>query len=594
MRSHEPYFFRFGALFLIVLCFFAIVTARLVQVQFLQHDAFSDTAATQQRRQLAIGPKRGRIYDRNLRLMATSTPSPSIYADPTQMGNVRHAADVLSRALSLDAHTLHERFLARSRSRFIWVKRRIEPVQYTAFQAIDRRQIPGVHVRWEQKRHYPLSRLACHVLGLVDVDGVGRLGIERTLQDCLAGSAGRQTMAVDGRGRRRVAPARGDRATTDGNSLVLTIDTVIQRIAEEEIRENAKVYEPLSITALVMETATGKILAMATTPDFDPNDPAADPVKHMLNRAVQARYEPGSTFKPFILAAALEEQLTSLDDRVFCYNGVYRIGRRVLHDHHGYGWLTSAQVVIKSSNIGIARIGEQLGDDLLQKYMDVYRFARPTGIELPDELRGKVTSPQAWSSYTTTSVPMGHEIAVTPLRLLTAFNALVNGGVMIEPRLVNAVLDDGFRIVKPLSPAHRRRVVSARTADMMLDDVLSRVVEEGTGQRARLDRWRLGGKTGTAQKVLDDGTYSHSLYVASFLCVAPVEDPQVTILVLSDGATKGPSRFGGVVSAPVAARIARRTLEYMDVAPSSELAGRRRNRSTNARAALPRAMETDG
>jgi len=594
MRLREPHFLRFAAVFLIIVCFFAVLAARLVQIQLFQHDAFSGTAAKQHRRRLTIGPRRGQIYDRNLRLMATSSPSPSIYADPAQMDNLRHTADLLSRALSLDAHKLHERFLSGDEGRFIWVKRRITPVQYTALQAIDRRQIPGIHVRWEHKRRYPLSRLACHVLGLVDVDGAGRLGVERVRQDDLAGTAGRQTMAIDGRGRRRVAPARGDWAADNGNSLVLTIDTVIQRIAEEEIAENAKIFEPLSVTALVMATSTGQILAMASTPDFDPNEPASDPAEHLLNPAVQARYEPGSTFKPFILAAALEEQLTSLDDRVFCYNGVYRIGRRVLHDHHGYGWLTSAKVVIKSSNIGIARIGEQLGPELLQKYMDIYCFARPTGIELPGELCGKVTSPRKWSAYTTTSVPMGHEIAVTPLRLLTAFNALVNGGVMVEPRLVKAVVDDGFRIVGPPAPPVRRRVVSARTADLMLDEVLSRVVEEGTGRRARLDRWRLGGKTGTAQKVLDDGTYSHSLYIASFLCVAPVEDPQVTILVLSDGATKGPSRFGGVVSAPVAARIARRTLEYMDVAPSSELVGRKRDRSSDAHVASLHAVETDG
>jgi len=594
MRSRDPHFLRFGAVFLITVCFFAVLVARLVQVQLFQHKAFSDAAARQHHRQLPVAPRRGEIYDRNLRLMATSSPCPSIYADPSQMGNLRHTADLLSRVLSLDAHALHERLLSAGGGRFLWIRRRVTPVQYTAFQSIDRTQIPGVHVRWEHKRRYPLSRLACHILGLVDVDGTGRLGVERARQEDLTGTAGSQTVAIDGRGRKRAAPAPGDWAATDGNSLVLTIDTVIQRIAEEEIAASGKIFEPLSITALVMETATGQILAMATTPDFDPNDPAADPAKHLLNPAIQARYEPGSTFKPFILAAALEEQLTALDDRVFCYNGVYRIGRRVLHDHHGYGWLTSAEVVIKSSNIGIARIGEQLGDKLLQKYMDIYCFARPTGIELPGELRGKVTPPQKWSAYTTTSVPMGHEIAVTPLRLLTAFNALVNGGVMVEPRLVKAVVDDGFRIVGPPAPPASRRVVSARTADLMLDEVLSRVVEEGTGRRARLERWRLGGKTGTAQKVLDDGTYSHSLYVASFLCVAPVEDPQVTILVLSDGATKGPSRFGGVVSAPVAARIARRTLEYMDVAPSSELVGRRRDRTGDAHAALPHALETDG
>ena len=567
---------------LAVVCLFTVLAIRLVQIQWCSHKTFSSQAESQQTRRVVLPARRGRIYDRNLQLLATSTPSPSVFVDPKHVKNLSRLAAALADALSLDAGRLYERLRANAKGRFVWVKRRLGAQEYAAFQAVDRDALSGVGVIWEEKRRYPLGRLACHVLGFVDVDGEGRGGVEQVFQDRLAGQPGTVALALDGLGRRRVVRPEPDTDARHGASLVLTLDAAIQQIAQEEVERGALEHEPQSATVVVLQVDTGEVLALANAPAFDPNAPGAAPPRHLLNCATQARYEPGSTFKPFILSAALQENVVALDDRLFCYNGVYRTGRRVLHDHHPYGWLTTAQIVIKSSNIGIARIGEALGRDRMCGYLERFGFAQPTGIELPGELRGKVTPPERWSYYTTTSVPMGHEVAITPLRLAVAFNALANDGVMVAPTLAKAVVDDHFHMIDAPAAPGRQRVLSRDTAQAMLHDVLARVVEEGTGKRARLDRWRLGGKTGTAQKVLDDGTYSHSLYVSSFVCVAPVEAPLVTILVMFDGPTKGHSFYGGVVAAPVAARIASRVLEYLDVAPSAELADLER-RGTDVR-----------
>ena len=317
-----------------------------------------------------------------------------------------------------------------------------------------------------------------------------------------------------------------------------------------------------------MRTETGELLALANLPSFDPNNPAGDPASHLMNRAVQTRYEPGSVFKPFILSAALDEDAVSLSERLFCYNGVYRTGHRILHDHHAYGWLTTAEIVINSSNIGIVRVGEILGASRLQQCLGAFNIAAKTGVELPGEIPGQVTPPSRWSYYTSSSVPMGHEVAATPIRLLAAFNAIANGGLLVEPRIVKAVVDDNLRIVRPLGDAPTKRVISVATAQRMLQEVLTGVVEQGTGKQAKLDRWKLAGKTGTAQKILEDGTYSHSRYIASFLCAAPAERPVASILVMFDAPTKGASLYGGSVAAPVAGAIARRILEYYDVPPS--------------------------
>ena len=562
---------RLDLLFAVAVCVFALLAARLVQVQLFEHTDFAAQALDQHRRQVERLPDRGRIYDRNLRLLATTVPTPSIFVNPAQLPNPRHAAHVLTRSLSIDANALYQRLSLNPERQFAWVKRRIPPQEHQAFLSLTPVQRTGMYLRWEPKRQYPLGRLASHVLGLVDVDGLGRLGVERTFQDRLAGKPGRDTLARDGNGLLRVVDPSLQEPPVNGYSLVLTLDANIQEILEEEISLAFQERQPTSITAIVMHTETGEILALANLPNFDPNNPGLDPSSALLNRAIQARYEPGSTFKPFILAATIEESLVQLDDRMFCYNGVYRTGHRVLHDHHPYDWLTTAEIVVKSSNIGIARIGELLGPDRLQHYLRIFRIPERTNIELPGEVAGRITPPGRWSYYSTTSVPMGHELAVTPIRLLTAFNALANDGVLVEPRIVKAVVDDELRVLDPRPPAPPERVVSSRTASLLLHNVLTLVVEEGTGTRAKIDRWTLAGKTGTAQKVLEDGTYSHSLYVSSFLCIAPAEQPVVSMLVLFDGPTQGSSFYGGSVAAPVAGRVAQRILEYLDVDPSDTL-----------------------
>ncbi|MFH0965232.1 MAG: penicillin-binding protein 2 [Planctomycetota bacterium] len=561
---------RISALFLGVVCVFALLAARLVQIQLLEHETFARGAVEQQYKQVEVEARRGRVYDRNLRLLATTVPCPSVFVNPTEAPNLRYLAGTLSDALGVDAGALYGTLSAKAGRQFMWVKRRISPSEYQAFLSLTPVQRSGAYVRWERKRTYPLGRHASHVLGFVDIDNQGRLGIESALQEELAGRAGRETLATDGKGNLRVIYQACDEPATPGLSAVLTIDSTIQEMVEEEIAKGFEERQPEAVMALVMRTETGEILALANLPAFDPNKPGADPPTHLMDRAVQTRYEPGSIFKPFILSAALDKDAVSLSERFFCYNGVYRTGKRILHDHHPYGWLTAAEIVIHSSNIGITRIGEALGASRQQECLAAFRIGARTGVELPGEISGQVTPARKWSYYTSTSVPMGHEVAATPIRLLAAFNAIANGGVLVEPRVVKAVVDDQLRIVRTPEAAATTRVISEGTAKRMMGEVLAEVVEQGTGKQAKLDRWKLAGKTGTAQKILEDGTYSHSRYIASFLCAAPAERTVATILVMFDAPTKGASLYGGSVAAPVASAIARRVLEYYDIPPSED------------------------
>jgi len=335
-------------------------------------------------------------------------------------------------------------------------------------------------------------------------------------------------------------------------------------------------WKPASATAIVMDPHTGEILAMANRPTFNPEDPTEASADAWVNRAISDSYEPGSTFKPFIVSAALDWGIVKPEDQIDCHNGAYKMGPRLLHSHHPNGVLTVPEVVVKSDNIGMAQIGERMKNPGLYRAVQSFGFGRPTGIELPGESSGAVRPLRQWTPfYSTGSVPMGQELSVTPLQLITAFSALANGGELLRPRIVRAIVGPDGKTVQVFDkPEVIGRPIRAETASFVVESILTGVVERGTGRKAQVAGYSVFGKTGTAQKRTETGAYSHNRYVSSFIAGAPANHPEIVVLVMVNDPTNGKELFGGKVAAPATAEILRRTLTYRGVPHDREIAAR--------------------
>ena len=327
--------------------------------------------------------------------------------------------------------------------------------------------------------------------------------------------------------------------------------------------------EPQSVTAIVMDIATGEVLAMANRPTFNPNNFSDYPASFRRNRAITDSYEPGSIIKPIIVSSLFSHHLALPDEEIFCHNGIYKMGSRVLHDAHSYGNLTVSDVVVKSSNIGMAKLGGRLGKEKLYNCLSSFKFGQKLGIQLPGEVGGILHPLSSWTSYSVPSISMGHEIAMTPLQFITAFCSIANGGYLLQPTIISAITtNNGKTIIKKMgTPKVLARVMSSAVARDMINPILVRVVNEGTGKRARLDEYQLAGKTGTSQKI-DENGYSHSKFIGSFVAYAPADNPKVCVLVMVNE-PKG-KYYGGKVAAPVVRNILKKTLDYQNgIVPGS-------------------------
>ncbi len=541
---------------------FAGLWVRLFSLQALEHERYRDLAAGMHTTRIPIRAVRGRIYDRNGEILALSVPGTSIFASPAHISDIPATSQALSEALGVDATSLAQRLSSRPESRFAWVKRLVSSDQTAAVRAL---RLDGVHIREEMRRFYPFSKSLAHLVGFTGVDEQGLAGVEFAFDRQLSGTDGWRREHRDGLARHISSPSLAFVPAMDGKSIVLTIDSNIQDFLEAALDRCWMAHRPKAITGIVMDPHTGDILALAQRPSFDPAAYADYPQESWRLRAVTDSFEPGSIFKPFVFAAALEEGLLDLDEVIFCENGVYRIGGRRLNDHHPYGDLSAQDVLVKSSNIGMAKIGQRIGPVICHSYLTAFGYGRPSGLGLPSEAPGRLTPPGQWSHYTITSVPMGHEVSANAVQLVAAFAAFANGGYLIQPRILRGVLGpDGEPVESYLDPVVRRRVLSDQTADVMLRRVLRHVVASGTGRLAELEHYAVAGKTGTAQKLID-GVYSHSKYVSSFIGVAPVQDPRAVVIISVDEPSAGPGRFGGTVAAPYAAEVLEATLDYIFV-----------------------------
>ncbi len=543
------------------------LVARLAYLQI--HDArfYSRLAAQQQIVDRKLSAQRGKIYDRKGRLLASSVRAWSVFADPQSIGDAEATAALLSHALEVPINTVRRRLLRDSS--FAWIKRQVTEEEAARVRALD---LDGVHMRQESKRVYPQGRVAAHVIGFTDIDGRGLAGTERAMDALLRGKPGMEKVRCDGG--RRIIRSDLDRlevAPFHGFDVSLALDAYIQNIVEEELATAVETHEPESAVALVLDPSDGSVLAMASWPSFDPQDPTARPVANQRNIAICDAYEMGSVFKPVTVGLALDEGLVEPETEFDCHNGEWRLGNRRLHDAHEYGILPVSNVLAHSSNIGVAQIGLMLGVDAFYRGVSRFGFGSATGIALPGEAGGILRPARNWSDYSLVSVSFGQEIAVTPLAMARAFAAFANGGALLQPRIVQSVVrsHDGAVAYSAGEPIPVGTAIAAGPAAQVLD-MLRLVVTEGTGRNAKLPEYPIAGKTGTGQLLREDGKgYSDSRYVSSFIGMAPAPDCRIVVLVT----LKAPSKngyYGGVVAAPAVRRIVHRTLSYMEVPPAPE------------------------
>jgi cell division protein FtsI/penicillin-binding protein 2 len=544
------------------------LSVRLVQIQYLSRVDFSTIALRQHGRLERLVARPGDILDVHGHPLATSVDSPSVFVNPKAIDaeKRRDVAESLALVLNINAQALLDRLEDHSDRAFLWVKRRVSEDDVRALRDL-KWPATWVGVQSELRRYYPQGPLASHVVGIRDIDGTARDGIERVFDPVLAGKQGRRVSARDARGKTLAIAENLSFPPQPGASVVLTIDSVIQTFVEERLDRVFDEWKPASATAIVMDPRTGEILALANRPTFDPEDPSAANSDAWVNRAISDSYEPGSTFKPFIVAAALDWEVVTPDDQIDCHNGVYRMGPRLLHSHHHNGVLAVPDVVVRSDNIGMAIIGERMTNAGLHRAVQSFGFGSATGIELPGESTGVVRPLKLWTPfYSTGSVPMGQELSVTPLQLITAFSSLANGGKLLRPRIVRAIVQPDGRSVLMFDQGEViARPVRDETAHYMVEQVLTGVVERGTGRKAQLAGYSVFGKTGTAQKQSPNGGYQRGHYISSFVAGAPASDPRLVALVVLDDPSKGPEPFGGKVAAPAVADILQRSLVYLGV-----------------------------
>lgn len=576
---------------------FVVLAGRLVQLHSEAGDELSQTATRQRLLQETVPARPGDILDRAGRVFATSVMVRSVYVVPSRILDVGPTAERLAVALNLDPTQLERQIAGHAQQQFFWVKRRIGETEADAVRNL---KLPAGTwgFREEFRRSYPMGALAAHVIGLRSIDGVGQGGVEQHYDATLRGHDGVRELVRDARGRVIEVREEASVAPQHGQHVQLTIDARLQTFVDRALDDLTARWKPESACAVVLDPRTGDVLALGSRPGFDPNQPNHVPEAAWKNNALCSIYEPGSTFKPFVVAWALQEKVIQRDELFNCEHGEYRMGKRLLHDHHPYGDLSVTDILVKSSNIGMAKIGQRLGNARLYDAAVSFGFGGKTGIDLPGELSGILRPLSEWTSYSTGSIPMGQELSTTPLQIIAAFAALANGGRLITPHVLHKVLEQKatgpqhhhhesaeglggipLAIMKADGPEGAGGVVSETTihidvATWVRTQALTAVVERGTGKRARLPGYSVFGKTGTAQKLNPHGGYSDDRHISSFVCGAPADNPRVLVIVSVDDprAASRAETFGGSVAAPTAAAILEKTLKQLGVPAGAQTA----------------------
>ncbi len=536
-----------------------LVLLRLLQLIVVQGGELARQAEGQHQQRMTLVPRRGAIVDRHGEPLALSVPAEDLYVRP------RQATVDLSRHAPVLASTLNVSLQAvtcalSSPAPFVWLKRQATVQEAAQVRALG---IPAIGSVETQRRFYPQGVLAAPVLGFTNIDVQGLEGVERAYDRYLRGEPAEIVGERDALG--RTIFAQGGEVPPRALNVRLTLDAGLQYLTERELTRAVQETGAVAGTVIILDPHTFAVLALAQVPTFDPNTPASAPAEARRNRAVSDCYEPGSTLKGLLAAAALDAQVVRPEERIFCELGSYHVGRHTINDHHGYGWLTFAEVLQKSSNIGAAKVGERLGKEAYYAYLRAFGLGRVTAIDLPGEIPGFLSSPQVWSRINLVTISFGQGIAVTPLQLACAYAALANDGVLMRPYIVQEVFDAEGRVVKANDPERLWQVVRTDTARQLVG-LLEKVVDQGgTGWRARIAGVRVAGKTGTSQKVDPRGGYSARGRIASFIGIVPADQPRLVVLVVIDEPKTGV--YGGEIAAPVFHAIARQALVHLGILP---------------------------
>jgi len=569
--------------FIVVMLLFILLIGRLGFLQIVRGEELKKGALEQWTKGITIKSKRGIIYDRNGKKLALSVSASTVWASPPDIKDPERTAKEVARVLNLDEEYVYEKITKR-----VGTEKIKQWITNEEAQELRKLKLPGIEIVDDNKRYYPYGNFAAHVLGFTNIDNNGLEGLEHTYDDYLTGVPGRWIKTTDAASRQLPFDDEKIYEASDGLSIVTTIDEAIQHFVEKAAEKALILNKAKKVTIIAMEPQTGDILALANKPDYDPNNPR-EPLDEELkeswanlsqdellekwyemwrNTAISDVYEPGSTFKIITAAAALEENIAKPDSHYYC-NGFIRdikgVVLRCSQWYNPHGPQTLVEGMNNSCNIVFVNLGRQVGRDLLLKYIKAFGFGETTGIDLNGEQGGIVPqNPESIREVNLATMSYGHGVAVTPIQLVNAVAAIANGGNLMEPRLVKELIDSEGNIVKSFDPVVKRKVLSESTSKTMLE-MLEQVVRDGTGTKAYIPGMRVGGKTGTAQKIID-GKYAPGKYIASFAAVAPVDDPKIALLVIIDEPSAG-QYYGGTIAAPVAKEILEETLNYLEVTP---------------------------
>lgn len=568
LRAHG---FRAALICLMFLGLFGGLTARVINLQLGDHDSLRQKYKRKVVFRQQIQGVRGRILDRNGRVLALDEARRHVAVDPSFIHQHNQPAlvqDALSQFLKVEPAVIGTR-IADTGRRFHYLEKHVEDYRASELDKYLREHDlqKGVVFEKVKTRTYPHGNLLSHVVGFENRDGVGAAGIEQEMNRFLKGKGGLRVGEKDGRRREMVSRRAVQIDPEDGGDVQLTVDQYLQYGVEEALDQAMSLYRAEAAWAVVLDSRTGAVLALASKPDYDLNEFYRSDAESRRNRGLQATYEPGSIMKPLIFAAALNEGLVDPHEVIDCEGGTWIHRRRPLRDYHPYDELSAADVLKKSSNIGTAKIGLRMSPRTVHAYLENFGFGSRSGIDLPGEEKGIFHPPSRWDGLTHSRISIGHAITVTALQMAVALNVIANDGLWVQPYVVSEVRSkDGTPLYRRRPDSGSHQVIRPETARRMRK-MMAKITEDGgTGRRARFEGYQVAGKTGTAEKILPGGGYSDKANIASFAGFFPAENPVLTIVVSVDE-PKGAKRTGGTVAAPVFRQIAEYAAGYLAIPP---------------------------
>ncbi len=532
------------------------LSARLFQIMVIDSDVYRKQGVRQGQRQEPLLAVRGNIYDTNNTPLTRNIIHYSVGVHPSKIKNKFEFANLISKSTEREADYYLKKL--NSKADFVYLERNLRT---NKVQALLGQRIAGLVLDRKFRRSYPHTHLASQLIGFTDVDDKGLIGIEKEFNSYLSGLNGWVVKQVNGEGRSQVKTSFPIKPPVDGANIQLTINLEYQSILQEELARQMDYAKAKGAMGILMNPQTGAILAMASLPDFNPNQPDASPQENQKNRLITDQFEPGSTFKVVTATAAVATETVSLFDEFYCEDGQFTVAGKIITDHEKFGLLTFPQIIAHSSNVGTIKIAQKLGEKPLYKYSRDYGFGTSTGIRFPGEVQGVLRKTKDWSDMSLAEVSIGYEVAITALQLASAYSAIANGGVLLKPRLVKQILSQEGKIVYTENPEVIRRVASKEIMST-ITDILVQVVNSGTGTKADIQGWSVAGKTGTAHKFID-GEYSKNKYISNFAGFFPAENPQVVCVIVLDEPRYG-LHWGGYGAAPVFKRVVQRIINMDD------------------------------